>query len=300
MIDIELERENSRACISVEGELFTEYRYGHYECRPYFYPLLTPGGQRLTRGYPTERIAGEAEDHYHHRSLYVAHGLVNGYNLWDESTDHGSMLQRGDPVAGVWGEVVSIDGMVDWFGPQGQRLLEERRTIHVRAEGELRILDHRSELRARYGEVTLGDTKEGGMLALRVATSMDASGHGRIENSEGQIYDSGQGEEVTWGRPAAWVDYSGPLADGRQWGLSVADHRDNPRHPSRWHVRGYGLFAANPFGVHDYEADESLDASLTIPAGDRAVFSYRLIIHPGRGVDGHRRVRPLIAEFLNS
>lgn len=299
MIDIELEPENFKARITVEGALFTEYRYGHYVCRPYFYPLLSPDGQGLTRGHPCERIPGETEDHYHHRSLYVAHGLVNGCNLWDESTGHGSMLQRGEPVVGVRGEEASIDGMVDWFGPEGLRLLEERRTIRVRAEGELRILDHRSELRARYGDVNLGDTKEGGMLAIRVASSMNASGNGRIENAEGQVYDSGRGEEVTWGRPAAWVDYSGPLADGRQWGMAVVDHRDNPRHPTRWHVRGYGLFAANPFGVHDYEGDESIDASMTIAGGDRAVFSYRLIIHPGRGVDGHERVRPLIAEFLN-
>ena len=142
MIDIQLQEQSSRAVVSVDGQLFTEYRYGHYVCRPYFYPVLTPGGQRLTRGYPTEAIAGENEDHYHHRSIYVAHGLVNGHNLWDESTGHGAMLQRGDPVVGVEQDVATIDGMVDWFGPEGQHLLEERRSIRIWAEGDLRIVDY--------------------------------------------------------------------------------------------------------------------------------------------------------------
>lgn len=298
MIDIRLEPEKSRAVIHIGDKLFTEYRYGHYVCRPYFYPVLTPEGQRLTRGYPVDKTEGENHDHYHHRSIYVAHGLVNGHNLWSEEAGHGAMLQRGEPVVGKVGEVVSIDGMVDWFGPEGQPLLEERRSVWVRAEGDLRIMDHRSELRARYGDVTFGDTKEGGLFSVRVPTSMDAKDKGRIENSEGQVYDSGQGEEVTWGKRAAWVDYSGPTPGGPQWGHTVVDHRSNPHHPTYWHVRGYGLFTANAFGAHDFKNDKTIDESMTIPSGEQAVFSYRLIIHPGRGVN--TRIRTLIDEFQAS
>lgn len=298
MIDIRLEPENFKAVVTVDGKLFTEYRYGHYMCRPYFYPVLTPDGQRLTRGYPVEVIEGENHDHYHHRSIYVAHGLVNGHNLWDEGTGHGAMLQRGEPVVGTVGGAATIDGVVDWFGPEGQRLLEERRTIQIRAEGALRITDHRSAFRARYGPVTFGDTKEGGLFAIRVPTAMDAKDRGRIENSEGLVFDSGQGEELTWGKKAAWVDYSGPLANGAQWGHTVVDHRSNPRHPTYWHVRGYGLFTANPFGAHDFKNDKNIDESMTIPAGGEAVFRYRLIIHPGRGVGAS--IRALIDQFQSS
>ena len=296
MIDIQLQEQSSRAVINVDGQLFTEYRYGHYVCRPYFYPVLTPGGQRLTRGYPTEAIAGENDDHYHHRSIYVAHGLVNGHNLWDEGTGHGAMLHRGDPVVGVEQDVATIDGMVDWFGPEGESLLEERRSMRIWAEGDFRVMDHQSEFRARYGDVTFGDTKEGGLFSIRVPTSMDAKDKGRIENSAGQVFDSGKGKEETWGVQAAWVDYSGPLANGDQWGHTVVDHKDNPRHPTYWHVRGYGLFTANPFGLHDFKGDESIDGSLTIPGGEQAVFRYRLIIHPGRGLENQRH-RELIDEF---
>jgi hypothetical protein len=261
--------------------------------------VLTPGGQRLTRGYPAEEIEGEKQDHYHHRGIYVAHGLVNGFNLWDEGTGHGAMLQRGDPEVSVVAGVGTIAGIVDWFGPEGERILEERRSIRIVAEGDLRILDHCSEMSMKYGDVTFGDTKEGGLLSIRVPTSMDAKEKGRIENSEGMVYDSGQGEETTWGKPAAWVDYSGPLANGEEWGHTVVDHRENPRHPTHWHVRGYGLFTANAFGLHDFKGDADIDGSLTVASGDTAVFRYRLIIHPGRGVR-NPRIGELIDEFQTS
>tara|TARA_B100000686_G_C16669837_1_gene905770 strand:+ start:113 stop:1021 length:909 start_codon:yes stop_codon:yes gene_type:complete len=297
MIAIQLKPEEYKAVVTIEGELFTEYRYGHFVCRPYFYPVLTPGGHRLTRGYPTENIDGETDDHYHHRSMYVAHGLVNGFNLWDEGLGHGTMLQRGQPVVGVVGDAATIDGIVDWFGPEGEQLLEERRSIWIGAEDDLRIVDLRSEFRAIYGDVCFGDTKEGGLFSIRVPTSMDAKENGRIENSEGDVYDSGKGTEDTWGKRASWVDYSGPLANGEEWGHTVVDHSANPRHPTYWHVRGYGLFTANAFGAHDFNQDDNIDGSLTIPAGAKEIFSYRLIIHPGRGIDANPRVADLIEQF---
>ena len=299
MIDIELRSDEQKAVVTVDGKPFTEYRYGHYVCRPYFYPVLTPGGERLTRAYPTEDVAGENQDHPHHRSIYVAHGLVNGFNLWDEGVGHGAMLQRGEPAVGMAGDAATIEGMVDWYGPEGQRLIEERRSIAVRAEGDLRIIDHRSELQASYGDVVLGDTKEGGLFSIRVPTSMDAKDKGRIENSEGLVFENGEGEESTWGVEAAWVDYSGPLANGEEWGHLVVDHKGNPRHPTYWHVRGYGLFTANPFGVHDFKGDESIDESLTIPAGETATFRYRLVIHPGRGM-ANPRLAELVDDFQQS
>ena len=296
MIDAQLQRENCKVAVTVDGQPFTEYRYGHFVCRPYFYPVLTPDGQRLTRGHPAETVAGETDDHYHHRGLYVAHGDVNGHDLWAEQEGHGSMLQRGDPEVSVAGGVASISAIVEWFGREGEKLLEEARDIRLSSEGPLRVIDHCSELRAVHGDVTFGDTKEGGLIAIRVPTCMDAKDKGRIENSEGLVFDSGQGEEVTWGKQAAWVDYSGPVANGDQWGYTVVDHRSNPRHPTYWHVRGYGLFTANPFGLHHFKSDDSVDGSLTLPSGETATFRYRIIIHPGRG-PGAARIGELIGAF---
>ena len=296
MIQAQLNTDDFKVAVTVDGIPFTEYRYGHYVCRPYFYPVLTPDGQRLTRGYPAEKVEGETDDHYHHRGIYVAHGEVNGNDLWAEGEGHGCMLQRGDPEVTETDGAVSISGIVDWFGCEGERLLEEARDIRMWDEGAMRVIDHRSQMRALYGDVNFGDTKEGGLIAIRVPTSMDAAEKGRIENSDGLVYDSGQGEEVTWGVQAAWVDYSGPLANGDEWGYTVVDHQSNPRHPTYWHVRGYGLFTANPFGVHHFKNNKGIDGSLDLPSGETATFRYRIIVHPGRG-PGAARIGELIEAF---
>jgi hypothetical protein len=36
----------------------------------------------------------------------------------------------------------------------------------------------------------------------------------------------------------------------------IFSHPDNLRSPTTCHARDYGLFAANPFGVHDFEPDK--------------------------------------------
>ena len=302
MIDLQIQRDQYKVLVTVNGQPFAEYRYGHFVCRPYLYPVLSTDGQRLTRGFPTETFEGETDDHRHHRGIWVAHGLVNGADLWTEWEGHGSMLQGGDPAISVGGDsddIATIDAIVGWYGPEGDRLLQELRSIQFQLRDNLRIIDHSSEIHAKYGDVTFGDTKEGGLIAIRMASSMNAKNEGRIENSEGFVYDSGQGEEETWGKRAAWVDYSGPVANGDQWGFTVVDHWENPRHPTHWHVRGYGLFTANPFGVHDFEADDSIDESLTIKKGEVALFRYRIIVHPGRG-HVESGIRPLIDEFQES
>jgi hypothetical protein len=59
------------------------------------------------------------------------------------------------------------------------------------------------------------------------------------------------------------------------------EHPSSLRHPTYWHSRAYGLFAANPFGLHDFKRDKSVDGSLTLKPGESARFRYRVIIHPG-------------------
>ena len=46
-------------------------------------------------------------------------------------------------------------------------------------------------------------------------------------------------------------------------------------------MRDYGLFAANPFGVHDFEKKPKGTGDLKLPAGQSVTFRYRLIFHQG-------------------
>jgi len=59
------------------------------------------------------------------------------------------------------------------------------------------------------------------------------------------------------------------------------DHPTSFRHPTYWHVRTYGLFAANPFGLKDFTGDKKKGGSYTIPAGGSVTFRYRIFIHHG-------------------
>jgi hypothetical protein len=68
---------------------------------------------------------------------------------------------------------------------------------------------------------------------------------------------------------------------GEALGVAIFDHPANPRHPTYWHSRGYGLFAANPFGIRDFERDKTKSGDLALAAGEKLRFRYRVVIHPG-------------------
>ena len=54
MIEMELKSNKDVVEVVIDGKIFTEYRFGHYSCRPFLYPMLTPEGTPLTRGFPID------------------------------------------------------------------------------------------------------------------------------------------------------------------------------------------------------------------------------------------------------
>jgi hypothetical protein len=69
--------------------------------------------------------------------------------------------------------------------------------------------------------------------------------------------------------------------NGETLGVAIFDHPTNPKHPTYWHSRDYGLFAANIFGEHDFYADKSRDGGMDLEPGQTWRFRYRVVIHPG-------------------
>lgn len=251
-----------------DGELVAKYLFNNSrQFKPYFYPLNAPGGLCVTEDGP--------EDHIHHRSMWTAHGDINGVDFWTETLESGRQIVK----------VVSIrdsedSGIVEsdevWVSKTGNPVIDVfRRFTFKRTVNGLRVIDVEIDFEANYGDVRFGDTKEGGIISLRVAPSMRGTAGGTIKNSRGGI-----GEEKCWGKRAEWCDYTG-LVNGRIVGITIFDHPNNLRHPTYWHVRAYGLFAANPFGISYFEGDKSLDGSLTVGKGNCLRFKYRILLHLG-------------------
>jgi hypothetical protein len=290
---------NDRVRVELNGELFTEYWFtrkqhpaivknkdGSFSTnaarKAYFYPLIGPGGAQMTRSWPMrEDVPGEEKDHQHHRGLWFSHGSVNGVDFWSETPKAGK-IQHDQFVELKGGEKEGvIKATSKWVAPDGKVVCTDERTFRVyNTVKNERLFDFEITIKAPADrDVLFGDTKEGTM-AVRVNEQMRLS-HGKGKAGKGRIVQStGVRDGQTWGKRAEWCDYSGPV-DGKVVGIAIFDHPSNPVHPTYWHVRDYGLFAANPFGIHDFEKKAPGTGNLNIPAGQSVTFRYRFYIHEG-------------------
>ena len=278
---ITAERSENGATVKIDGRLFTEY----LTCsgtKPILWPILGPTGRPMTRAYPMDKTGNETKDHPHQRSFWFTHGSVNGVDFWSEAAGKCGTTRHREFVKLQSGPQAVIVARNDWLDPSGKKVCEDERTLTFAAEGEVRWIDFDIRLRATAGPVKFADTKEGS-FGLRVAESLNvkakptAKQGGRIVNSAGQT------DEHAWGKPAQWVDYHGPV-DGQTVGIAILNHPSSFRYPTGWHVRTYGLFAANPFAVQGFSGKG--DGSYTLPAGETLRLRYRVIFHRGDEKEG--------------
>jgi hypothetical protein len=260
--------------VFVGGDPFTTYHFADYN-KPIFFPLRAASGTVVTRGYPmVPGIPGEAQDHPHHKGLWLTHGSVNGIDFWSEAPNGGKITHRSFELVSSGEKTGVLKSHNDWISPDGKRVLEEGREVRIYNLPRVRVMDFDINLTAVEDNVKFGDTKEGS-FAIRLAQPFAENQSGRIENSRG-----GVGEKDCWGKQAQWVDFTAKIKDEKV-GVAIFDHPTSFRHPTYWHVRGYTLFAANPFGLHDFYNDPTLDGSYTLPKGKTMVLRYRVYIHPG-------------------
>lgn len=270
-----LQRLDDRLRIEIDGALFSEYRHGDVP-RPFFHPVIGPHGAAVTRNWPMAEVADEERDHPHHRSLWFAHGDVNGCDFWSEEGAFGRIVHRAFSDLETTATHAAFVASSDWLAADGKRVCTDRRQIRVQKTRDGVLLDFDITLQASDGELRLGDTKEGTM-AIRLAPTLRLRGpvaKGTCVNSEGV-----RGAEV-WGKRARWVDYSGPVGP-HTVGVAMFDHPGNHEHPTWWHARDYGLFAANPFGVHDFEKKAAGSGDLIVAAAGELRLRYRFFFHAG-------------------
>ena len=140
-------------------------------------------------------------------------------------------------------------------------MLTETTTFVFSADKGERIIDRTTVLSALQ-DLSFEDVKDG-FLGLRVAHELelpsaqpktftddkgnvtkvaeDTTVSGNYLTSEGKQGDS------AWGTRAVWCLLYGKK-NKDSISIAIIDHPSNPGYPTYWHARGYGLFAANPFG----------------------------------------------------
>ncbi len=303
--EFELIQTDDGVTVQLGNQLFTRY-LTESGPKPILWPIVGPTGVEMTRAFPMRSGSeGASTDHVHQRSLWFGHGDVNGVNFWLEERPFGTI--RHDAFLKVVNSPIpTIITRNSWISDKDEKICTDYRAIQFGADNVKRWIDFDITIVNDTDKpVTFGDTKEG-CFALRVADSMRAErkSTGRIVNADEAV------NKDAWGKTAAWVDYQGPDAkEGALVGLAVLNHPASFRFPTYWHVRTYGLFAANVFGVHNFRNSHEEDGSATIEPGDSISFYYRVVVHqgderdariPGAFVDYAKLVKAPVPEILEA
>ncbi|HEY3739425.1 MAG TPA: PmoA family protein [Bryobacteraceae bacterium] len=286
LAQVDIQPDNDRVRVSIDGKPFTTFFMGPDTPKPYLHPLRSASGKIVTRGYPMEKIAGEPTDHQHQRGVFFGHMLVNGTNFWANEFDYkeknlGKIVLRELSEAKGGKKSGSIVATFDWLDQNHKLVLTEKRTMKFYSDPkapeskapELRVIDFDFVL-IPNGKVTFGDEKDG-FFGIRVAPGIEEDRGGLMTNADGKT-----GEKAVWGQPSNWVDYVGTV-DGEKLGIAIFDNPANLRHPERWHARAYGLFAVNPFMLSQVVNDKTQKGDYVLEADKTLRLQYRVVIHPG-------------------
>ena len=267
-----LHQKDGRIEIELDGKPFTAYHYSDKWDKPFLHPILSASAHAVTRGWPVEAKPGDSNDHVWHRGLWYGHGDVNGADFWRElgRDKTGRMIPKKQPQ--VKGNRLTVD--LDLTAADGKHHGTVREAFSFFSDASARYVDVEITLLANAGTpMKFSDTEEGA-LGFRFSDDFRLDRGAMLRNSGGVT-----GKPI-WGKRATWTDYS-VVREGKPLGVTIMDHPANPRHPTYWHARHYGLNSANPFGVRDFTGDKLQDGSLIVPKGGTVIFRYRVAVHEG-------------------
>jgi hypothetical protein len=300
-----------RVDVTVDGKPFTSYIYPGPSVlkKPVLYPILSAGGNFITRGWPMDPRPGERIDHPHHVGMWFNYGDVNGHDFWNNSTavgpEHkgpfGTIVHTGVKSMKSGKGKAELVVTADWLDKDNKVMLQETTTFEFRGTAGSRTIDRTTTLKAVDKDVLFKDNKEG-MIALRMARQLeqpsnkpevftDAQGVATkvpAMNNAGVtgMYHSSEGIEgdAVWGTRGKWMNLTGNI-NGENVSVVLIDHPQNVGYPTYWHARGYGLYAANPLGPAVFTNGKAPAMNYTLPAGKSVTFRYRLVINSGSSPD---------------
>jgi hypothetical protein len=293
-----------RVDVLVGGKPFTSYLYPASLEKPVLYPIRSARGTTVTRGFPLEPRPGERADHPHHVGHWFNYGDVNGYDFWGHSSETPPELRaKAGTIAQK--EIVRVESgdargelavTADWVVPDGSVLIHEQTRFVFAGDATSRTIDRFTTWTAAGQRLLFADTKEGA-FGIRVARALEQP------SKEAEVFVSARGEKETvprldntgvtgrylssngatgdavWGTRGPWMSLSG-IVDGAPVTIAIFDHPSSYGHPTYWHARGYGLFAANPLGRHAFDPKQPPTA-LTLEPGQSLTFRHRILVRDG-------------------
>lgn len=304
-IEVKADETKEKVEVFVDGSLFTAFCYPSGLEKPFLYPVYSPNGSVITRGYPLEPRKGERVDHPHQLGMWLTFGDVNGIDFWGNSfaikdkTGYGH-VQFIKLLKAKGGKKGQISYLAEWRDHKEEAMLEEQTTFFISAEKDSRTIDRITTLKALDKGVTFTDNKEG-MLAIRVDRAFETPSntpqifiddHGNPETVEAKadntgvngVYYSSNGKtgDDVWGTRNDWVMLRGEK-DGTLITFGFFDHPENAGYPFHSHARGYGLFSCCNLGSKSYNKNDE-KIVVKIKPGEKLIFKHRFYIRSGQPI----------------
>ena len=278
LAEVHLDQKSDRVIVTIDGRPFGSLYFGEDANKPFFYPLTTPGGVRVTRSFPLEVVAGDPTDHPHQKGLWIGTERLSGIDLWEND----STYQRPRMGRIVFRDVTRLQSgrdrgelafRADWLSPEAELLVTEDRSMTFRSGPNANILDVDLTLTARKA-VTFEDHQDA-VVGIRLHPGFDEKNGGMAMNAEGF-----RGEAGIRGRASKYVDWKTTLGTDAV-GVAILDHPENLSAPARWHIRSFGFFTANPFARQAFDPNVASGAKSLQP-GERLRLRYRVVVYSGK------------------
>ncbi len=246
--------------VTIDGELFTCYKFAASQKYPYFWPVNGPAS---SKSVTTET----SEPYPHHHSLFFGCDRVNGGNYWQESNEHGQIVSQQPKIVEASGSRVIFTDECFWRKPGDEPIIRDRRRIVITAPNEkLRFIDFEITLEPLTDIRILKSNHA--LFSARVVPELSVQSGGTLINAEGEV-----GEKGTWGIASPWCDYSGTRDDTTE-GIAILQNPLNRWFPCKWFTRDYGFFSPTP--MNWLENDQ-----LELAKDEKLTLRYRVVVHTG-------------------
>jgi len=257
--------------------------YGTSFWRSWVYPFYTPSGRTVVENFPF--------DHPFHNGIFVGQNPVKvggrEGNFWAfpvkrSHDDHimkkmGRMDPQGEPAAEVTDAGVRFTLKSIWRDEQEQPLVDEERTVVLRALPDATVCDMTSCKTAAHGAAEFSKTKFGS-LGLRVEPRLLPPLGGQVIGCIDGELRRGTADEVANQKACDAVAYENEVPGIGVCGLClmILDNSASPDRRGPWFIRDYGMAMFNA----------TQNESIAVPAGGAWTAALRVVAYDGALTSG--------------